>query len=386
MRKSSALSFLSFMARAGKKKSAATPSKQSSSHTPAVDIPEPWTRAPSSLDPFLANLPADHIYITSIDKHDSAFKRRLFIVPLLLNIFLTILIIYRIYTSIPTYGGIFLSLLGYESPQKLDVRGLPRSEALAHWVRRAGMFLGDFVLLRIVGVWPIEFFLGRGLFSGNEEAGPVGWRRAVSFRDTEVVIRRSRRWDQSIFHKESMSGEGTQNVVEDVLRQGEQGQMFQERILPAVNAVYLQRKTGYQMLDKSWDLYFSGMIEAHALIDDKALAMGSFRTTVLVHTERWGWLAWEVWKAQEHDETSEGSRKLQHIKDTITAMGKENLFFRIIEVIQAETSIAGPFTSARRQKAITKIKAEFEDQKVDFEEFLNAIGGIESMPGLEITE
>ena len=374
------------MARAGKKKPAANPSKHASSHTSALDIPEPWIRAPSSLDPFLANLPPDHVYITSIDKHDKAFKRRLFIVPLLLNIFLTILIAYRIYTSIPTYGGIFLSLLGYESPQKLDVRGLPRSEALAHWVRRAGMFLGDFILLRVVGLWPVEFFLGRGLFKGNEEAGPVSWRRAVSFRDTEVVIRRSRRWDQDIFHKESMSREGTQNVVEDVLRQGEGGQIFQERILPAVNAVFLQRKTGYQMLDKSWDLYFSGMIEAHALVDDKALDIGSFKTTVLVHTERWAWLAWEVWRGQEHDETSESSRQLQRIKDTLTKMGKENLFFRIIEVIQAETSIPGPFTSARREKAITKIRAEFEDQRVDFDDFLNAIGGMESMPGLGVTD
>ena len=373
------------MAKGGKRKSAANSNPTPLSQSSVSDVPKPWTKAPPTLEPFLANLPLDHIYIASLDKHDRAFKRRLFTVPLLLNIFLTILITYRIYTSLPTYGGILLSLLGYDSPQKLDVRTLPRSEALTHWLRRAMMFLGDFILLRFIGMWPIEFFLGRGFFSEDGwEAGPVTWRRAVSFRDTEIVVRRSRRWDREIFYKEKPGSEDTQNFVEETLKDSNEGQILQEKLLPAVNSQFVQQKTGYQMLDKTWDLYFSGMIEANALVDDTTIGIEAFKTTVFIYTERWGWLAWQVWKEQDGDASGD-SQKLQNIKNTLTTMGKENLFFRTIEIIQAETSLPGAFTADRRRRAIDKIKEEFEEQAVDFEEFWDSVGGIESIPGLETT-
>ena len=374
------------MAKSAKKKSAPkTPSTGFSSRPTTSDIPRPWINAPSNLDPFLANLETDHFYITSIDRHDKNFKRRLFMVPLLLNIFLTVVVIYRIYIAVPTYLDILVQLLGYETAQKVDIRELSRSTAFNLWLRRALMFLGDFFLLRFVAMWPIDFFLGRGALSGEAEAGPVSWRRAVNFRDQEIVVRRSRKWDRSIFYKDNMMGTGTINAIEDMLGEGVESGLFQERIRPATSRRFIREKTGYQMLDRSWELYFSGMIEAHALVDAESNEIQDFQTSVLVFVERWGWLVWDVWRDQEQGEFNEGSKRLQNIKDSLTAMGKENLFFRMIEVIQSETSQTGSFTSEKRDKAIEKMREDFEEQKVDFDAFWSHAGGISSMPGLETT-
>ena len=213
------------------------------------------------------------------------------------------------------------------------------------------MFVGDFFLFRFVGMWPWEFFLGKG-----GEASPVGWRRWCGFRDVEIVVRRSRRWDVPLFAvEEDESGSGDargevekrDGVKEEWLQEGKEGKLFTEKVLPAVDKGLVRNKTSYQMLDQNWDLYFSGMIEAQALVDEGKNKVDDFRTSVLVYTEKWGWLIWEVWPEQEESAEDEGAKKLQLIKNRLTAMGKENLFFRWIEVVQSETSQPGPFTAER---------------------------------------
>ena len=217
------------------------------------------------------------------------------------------------------------------------------------------MFVGDFFLFRFVGMWPWDFFLGKG-----GEASPVGWRRWCGFRDVEIVVRRSRRWDVPLFatEKEESGGgdvarevEKRDGVREEWLREGKEGKLFSEKVLPAVDKDLVRNKTSYQMLDQNWDLYFSGMIEAQALVDEGKNKVDDFRTSLLVHTEKWGWLIWEVWPEQEEGAEEgaedEGAKKLQLIKNRLTAMGKENMFFRWIEVVQSETSQPGPFTAER---------------------------------------
>ena len=351
---------------------------------PHTDIPSPFTKVTLQLESFLSSLPKDHIFLTSLDNHDRAFKRRLFMVPLFLNIFLTIILIYRIKVAFPTYLGIFLALLGHDTPQKIDTKTNASQALIRIGIERTLMFLGDFVLLRFIGIWPRDFFLGRGILGTDSEASPVTWRRSVGFRDCEIVVRRSRRWDNSIFCKLNASGTGTTNVIEEILQEGTQGHAFQEKILPAVDRKLVRQKTGVQLLDKNWDIYFSGMIEAHALVDDNVNKLEDFRTGVLVYTERWGWLIWEVWKDHEEGNEMEIPKNLQAIKDGLTAMGKENLFFRSIEIIQNETSQPG-FTSDKRRNAVQKMKDEFQERNVDFDEFWAGVGGVESMPGLEVT-
>lgn len=271
-------------------------------------------------------------------------------------------------------------MLGYETPQKVDVKNSDAATLLEIGGGRAMMFLGDFILARFVGMWPWDFFLGRGGM-----ASPVGWRRWVGFRDVEIVVRRSRRWDGELFEESGDGGEFGRRTEGKWLEEGKEGKVMKERIGPAVSKEWVRDKTGYLMMDKSWDLFFAGMIEAHALVDGGKTQIEEFRTSVFVYTERTGWLVWEVWKEHEEWRGDEGTRKLQQIKDKLTGAGKENLFFRWIEVVQSETSHPGPFTVEKQQKAVLKIREEFEEQGVDFDEFWKDVGGVESMPGMEIT-
>lgn len=241
-------------------------------------------------------------------------------------------------------------------------------------------------------MWPWGFFLG---WAG--EASPVGWRRWVGFRGCEVVVRRSRRvWDRDVFgvgerdedgdrdEKEGLE-EGKEGVKSTFLLEGKQGRVWQERVEPAIERRLMQGKTAYALMDKNWELDFSGMIKAHDMVDKEEIGIDAFKTAVWVYSEQWGWVGVEVWREQELGEGDEGTRKLQGIKDGLTRMGKENLFFRIVEVVQSETSQPGPFTKEKQKKAARSIREEFERQNVDNDAFWDGFGGVESMPGLEST-
>lgn len=66
-------------------------------------------------------------------------------------------------------------------------------------------------------------------------------------------------------------------------------------------------------------------------------------------------------------------------------MGKENLFFRWIEIVQFESSQPGGFTQERQTRAVGQAKQAFKEQGVDFEEFVKSVGGMDAMPGVETT-
>jgi hypothetical protein len=63
-------------------------------------------------------------------------------------------------------------------------------------------------------------------------------------------------------------------------------------------------------------------------------------------------------------------------------MGKENLFFRWIELIQYESEQPGGMNMARRKEVMEKARDVFTAQGVDFDAFVTAIGGVEAFPGL----
>ena len=259
---------------------------------------------------------------------------------------------------------------------------MERGELAGIGGKRALMFLGDFVLARFVGMWPWGFFLGtRGL------ASPVGWRRWVKFREVEVVVRRSRRWDRELFFEEKADWREVERegVKEGFLEDGREGKVFRDRVLPAVEKEWVTKKTGYTLMDKSWDLYFGGMIQAHGCIDRGDNTLDDFRTSVIVHTEKAGWVIWEVWRKHGDGAGDEGTMKLRAVKDKLMGMGKEGLFFRWIEVVQNETSQAGDLTVEKQKKAVQKVREEFEEEGVDFDWFWKDVGGLESMPGMEIT-
>jgi hypothetical protein len=67
-------------------------------------------------------------------------------------------------------------------------------------------------------------------------------------------------------------------------------------------------KTGYLMMDKSWDLGFAGMITAHQLVISGKASLENFQKTVIVYSEHNGWLVWPVHNSTQEVMRREGRR------------------------------------------------------------------------------
>lgn len=326
------------------------------------EIPAPYSIPPPVLNSFLAGLDPAHIYIAHVDNHPWKFKRQIFGVPVLMNVVIALLLLWRASVAIPSYGAILLATFGQNNDAKVDIERTDWATLSRIAVSRALMFFCDWALARFLVPWPYDFFFG-------SPASPTSWRWKVGFRDQEVVVRMSRRWDR--------------DLPSTWLEEDTDGAVYQERIMPGIDRAWVQAKTGYLMMDKNWDLDFQGMISAHALISEGKASLPDFQKTVIVHSEAHGWLIWPVFKLDEGGH-EENRKKIVAFKDRLTAMGKENLFFRWIELIQYETSQPGGFTPERQAKAMAKAKELFDSQGVDLDELGREIGGIEALPGMEL--
>ncbi|MCJ1282508.1 hypothetical protein MMC26_001831 [Xylographa opegraphella] len=323
--------------------------------------PAPYSTAPPILLSFLETLDPKHVYIIHIDDHPAALKKRVFVVPVLMNIVIAGLLLWRAYVALPNYVALVMNTLGYETIFQLDLTSTGWMTLMDIAVGRAFMFFIDFTLAKFVLPWPWEFFAGS---PGN----PIAWRQRVGFQAEEIVVRRSRRWDETL--------------PSDWLAEDSDGTVYKERILPAIDKKWVKAKTSYLMIDKSWDLDFAGMITAHDLVRVGKASLSDFQKTVIAHSEEHGWLTWPVWKLDEGSE-EEARQKIVLFKDKLTVMGKENLFFSWIELIQFETSQPGGFTKERQAKTMEKAKELFESQGVDFEEFWKEVGGYQGLPGMQ---
>jgi len=246
------------------------------------NIPKPFTSAPERLNPFLDTLNPAKIYIVHLDKLPWDFKRQIFAVPVFLNVLIVIILLWRWYTIIPTY--LELATIFIRADPSIIAKGAPFTEKAWLTLRRAFMFGIDFVLIRIIMPWPISFFL-------EQPANPVKWRRRVRFQDVEIIVRESRKWGA----EELLSGG----------KKGAESPFFKTRVLPAVERRLLSEKTGYSMMGKDWDLDFASMINAAELCKRKDLKEQDFEATVLAHDDKFGWLAWVVYKEEQAAETSD---------------------------------------------------------------------------------
>jgi len=332
-----------------------TPSKSS-------QPPAPYSTPAPVLSPFLETLNPEHVYIVHIDNHPKALKQRIFVVPVLMNIVIACLLLWRARVALPNYGRLILLVLGYENELKVNTDQAQWTALLDVVVGRTLMFFIDFTLAKFVLPWPMEFFAG-------SPGSPVGWRWSVGFQDQEIVVRRSRRWDQAL--------------AKDWLAEDADGTVYKERILPAINKNWVKAKTSYLMMDKSWDLDFAGMVTAHELVKQGKGSLDDFQKTVIAYSKDHGWIVWPVWRLDEGSE-EEARKKIVVFKDKLTAMGKEHLFFRWIELIQFETSQPGGFTPEKQANTMKQARDLFESQGVDFEQFWNEVGGVEGLPGMEI--
>lgn len=161
------------------------------------------------------------------------------------------------------------------------------------------------------------------------------------------------------------------------VKQGEENPFFKTRILPAIEPGFM-RKTGYLMMDKSWDLEFEVMQDAHELEKMGEIRIESLDKLVLAFLEGAGWL---VWKWDSEDDVVEGRRKkVVAFKEKLTAMGKESLFWKWTEIVEEERDRDGGFTKERQEKVAKRVQDEFEKEGVDFNEIIQSIGGLDEVP------
>ncbi|CZS92506.1 uncharacterized protein RCO7_01895 [Rhynchosporium graminicola] len=337
-------------------------SNPKSSSATAIEPPAPFQRAPKTLEPFLSKLDPSHIYITHIDTKPKDFKQKIFLIPVLMNVVIIGFILWRIKIIGPFYMKICSSFMGYPNEMTVDTSTLSFNEAFLIMAKRAVTFFADLLIYIFIWPWPRDFFAGRRI--GN----PIAWRLAVGFRPQEVIVRRSRKWDRTIGN---MLEEGSgQNEFFDIVRR-------------AVDPIWMAEKTGYLMLNKDWDLDWKSIIIATKMVDQKTLSIQDFKTTILLHNKDFGWLVIETAAAGGSAAEEEGRRKIVAFKDELTALGKENLFFRWIELVQYESSRPGGFSSERQLDTMAKAKDMFESQGVDFDQFWAKVGGMEGMPGMD---
>jgi len=324
-------------------------------------IPDPFEPAPSSLAPLLATLDPQAVYITHIDRHPAWFKKRIFLVPLGLNVGIALLVLWRGYVATPMYWAILMSVLGNANETTIYWASTAWGGLVRQVGWRAAVFLMDWMLATVVAPWPYSFF-------AESPANPVSWRFSVGFRDAEVYVRQSRGW-------------GADDLLGSA-KAGAESPFFKTRILPAVDRRRLIEKTGYLLMDKNFDLDFAAMVTATQLVDTKRLDLDQLRTSVFVCLPDAKWLVWNCGKLDDDADTV-AREKIILFKDSLTRMGKESLFFAWVELVQYESSAPGGFTPERQQQTVDKARRLFEKEGVDFDHFVNHIGGLKGLPGMD---
>jgi hypothetical protein len=143
----------------------------------------------------------------------------------------------------------------------------------------------------------------------------------------------------------------------------------------------VQGKTGYLTMDGDWDLDWRGMVDATRLVDKKDVALEAFGTVVLLHHEKFGWVSVDLGNG-ETAEQDERRRQVMAFRDALAALGKEDLFFRWVEMIQFETTQPGGFTPEKQVAAAQKIRDMFKSNGVDFDELWKETVGTDGLAGM----
>ncbi|CAG8100846.1 unnamed protein product [Penicillium salamii] len=343
--------------RSGRTKTPTSSGTSTPNSASAGPIP-PFIKVPEALTSFVEPLSPNEVYLVHIDITAEELKRQTFTVPLLVNLIVGAIIGWRVYTGISTYPALVATLIGLQSTMTVDTAAIPWTEAAQIVALRTGTLALDYLLVTVFLSWPINFILG-----------PVRWRRAVGFREREVIVRRSHpSWSKTL--------ERNKWIREDEARR--------DKIVAAVTPERVG-KTGYLLMDEDWNLDYAAMIHAHALVDrtrkGDGVQLDEFRTAVLVNTDADGWLIWRVGDENTPTGQKRSAQREQMIafKEKLTEMGKEDLFLRWVELIQWESSQPGGFTPERQRSAMFQAKQMFEDENVDFNRFWDEMGGMRQL-------
>lgn len=308
--------------------------------------PAPFQKPPEVLEPFIGRLDARHVYITHIDLKPIDFKRKIFIVPVAMNIAVVALFVLRVYWIFPWYWKLIASSFGQLNELSFD-------PSMSDWgtigwevAKRGFTLMFDFVLVIFVWPWPVEFALGQA--NGN----PLRWRRKIGFREKEIYVRRSREWDRQLG---------------DIFKDEEKKKGLLGLVKTATSPMLQHEKTGYLTMNGEWDLDWEAMVHAHTMVDKKDIALDAFRSVVLVNHDNFGWMV--LHQMTNDEKVDEKRRQVFEFRDALAAIGKENLFFRWIEIVQYESTQPGGFGPERQVDAAKKIRDLFEKEGIDFDQF-----------------
>ncbi|KAJ5016458.1 hypothetical protein K4K57_011512 [Colletotrichum sp. SAR 10_99] len=321
--------------------------------------PAPFKKPAEVLKPFYESLSRKHVYITHIDTKPKDFKKKIFLVPVGMNIVVAALFVLRMYYILPYYFKFIQSAAGY--PNETTFSPSDSTWAALAWEigKRGFSFTLDLMLFIFVWPWPIEFVFGQTY--GN----PVQWRWNIGFRDKEIYVRRSREWDQQLG---------------DIFKEKEKNQALQSIVRQATSPLLLQEKTGYLTMTGQWDLDWNSMVLVHNLVDKKQVALDAFKSLVLVWHEDYDWMVLE--QAGENVKEDDRRRQVFAFRDALSAIGKEDLFFRWIEIVQFESSQPGGFGPEKQTEVAKKIRDLFQEQGVDFDKLWYESVGTEGLAGI----
>lgn len=315
--------------------------------------PSPFHYPSEALAPFLSKLSKKHVYLTTVDSKPASFKRQIFLVPVAMNAFIALLFVWRMYMILPWYWKLVGSAFGYVNETSFDSAQSSWSQlAWEVWKRGWVMFI-DFLLFVFLWPWPVEFAVGQ------RHGSPVLWRRKVGFRDEEIYVRRSRDWDQQLG---------------DVVDDAGAGSMLAAHLRQATPSRLHEQKTGYLLMDGRWNLDWAAMVYAHALVDKKVVGMDLFRKLALVHHKHYGWLCYAL-EAEAEAGGDERARELLAFRNALARIGKEELFYRWVELVQTEATQPGGFSPERQAAAAQKIRELFASEHVDFDELWKQVAG-----------
>lgn len=214
----------------------------------------------------------------------------------------------------------------------------------------------DYFLVQLVLPWPMSFFL-------EKPSNPVQWRASVAFQSQEVVVRASRNWGS----EELMRGS----------KVADQSPFWKTRIMPAISMEFLQ-KTGYLMMDASFDLDFGAMVDAHTLISQGKLKWSDIDRVVLVYQEGSGWLSYRF--GTEGDLVEENRKKMMAFRDLLQSKGKESLFWKWQAIVEEEREADGAFTAEAQARIAERVAEVFEKEGVDFREAMESVGEVNALP------
>ncbi|KAK3376635.1 hypothetical protein B0T24DRAFT_223847 [Lasiosphaeria ovina] len=359
------------MAPPRKPKQSATKSKASSSSS--SELPAPFKLAPEKLKPLYSNLSKKHVYVAHVDSRPRDFKRKIFVVPVLMNVAVALLFALRMWYVAPWYLHVVTSTLGYANETTVRAADLSWRAGALLVLRRCFTFILDFSLAVFVWPWPIEFVFGPIMAKDTRGTGsPVGWRWVIGFRDQEIYVRRSRSWDQAL-------GDVTADAAEGA--EGRERNVLWAHVREAMSPLLLQQKTGYLTMNADWDLDWSAMVHATTLVDTEIVPLDTFRSLVLLHHKQHGWLILEL-ATSETPKEEERRRQVFAFRDALQALGKEDLFYRWIEIIQYETSQPGGFSTERQAEVAHKVRDLFKASGIDFDNFWKESVGSDTIDGL----